>query len=145
MIRQHDKSGQILVFTAERVAGPSTHAGEAGALKAGGLQVGGLTVNPGFADEIMDESQVVGHSTQWCYNIGEMFAALPVPFEFERRTHPRAEAVLECLHVFSKVTLFAMIPDECGLEIKCIQMTCCPSHEELNDPPGLGWVVERAV
>ena len=145
MIRQHDKSGQILVFTAERVAGPSTHAGEAGALKAGGLQVGGLTVNPGPSDQVMDEGQVVSHLSERGYNIREMFAALTVPFELEGRTHPRAQPILEGLHMLAKIALFTMMPNECGLEIEGVQVARRASHEELDDPLGLGWMMERAV
>ena len=145
MIRQNDKGGQVLIIAAERIAGPSAHAGESGALKASGLQVSGLTVNPGFSDEIMDEGQIIGHFSKRGYNIREMFAALTVPFEFEGRAHPRAEAVLECLHVFAKVTLFAMMPNECGLEIEGVQVASRASHKELDDPLGLGWVMKRAV
>ena len=93
----------------------------------------------------MNEGQVGGHITQWRYNVGEMFAALTVPFEFEGRSHPWAQAVLESLHVLAKIALFAMMPNERGLEIKRIQMACCTSHKELDDPLGLEWMMERAV
>ena len=145
MVGQHYKSGQILVFTAECVAGPSAHAGESGALKASGLQVSGLTVNPGLSDQVMDEGQVVSHLSKRGYNIREMFATLTVPFELEGRTHPRAQPILEGLHVLAKVALFAMMPNECWLEIEGIQMACRSPHEELDDPLGLGRVMKRAV
>ena len=83
MVGQHYKGGQVLILAAERIAGPGTHAGESGALKAGGLQVGGLAVHARLTDEIMDEGQVVGNLSERGYNIREMFAALTVPFELE--------------------------------------------------------------
>ena len=145
MVGQHDKGRQIFILAAERVAHPRAHSGKARPLKARRLQVRGLAVHARLADEIMDESQVVGHLPERGYNIREMFTTLTVPFELEGRTHPRAQPILEGLHVFTKVALFAMMPNECGFEIKRIQMACRSTHKELDDPLGLGWVMERAV
>lgn len=59
MVWQHDEGRQIIVHRAEAVANPAARAREAGKQKAGRLQQRGRAVDAGFADHIVDESDVV--------------------------------------------------------------------------------------
>ena len=59
MVGQHDERRQVLVQTAEAVADPAAHAGEAGAVEAGRLQERALAVDAGLADHVVDERDLV--------------------------------------------------------------------------------------
>ena len=93
-------------------------------------------MNARFADHVMNKGQVISAEAEWRDDITEPLAALAMGFEVPHRLFPGAESVLECFNGFSEIRSLSMMFDECGFEIKEVDMTGGTAHEELDDALG---------
>jgi hypothetical protein len=108
------------------------------------LQQRAGAVHPGFSDHVVNERDVVHAGAERRDDLAELLAALAVGLEVPHRPEPGAEAVLKRLHLLAEIGGLAVAFDQLRFEIKQIDVTRRPGHEQLHDAFGLGWVMEHA-
>ncbi len=92
-VGQHHEGGQVVGQTAEAVADPRTHAGEARQDEAGGLHERGRAVDVGLGDHRVQEGHVVHAFGQVRQQAAHPLAALAVSLPVPRRLHAGAGAL----------------------------------------------------
>jgi len=93
----------------------------------------------------MYECHLIDDITEWRNDLTELLATFAVGLEVPHGPEPRPEAVLKRFDMLAKLSGLAVLLDKFGLEIEQIDVTRGPRHEELNDPLGLGLVMQPAI
>jgi hypothetical protein len=93
----------------------------------------------------MNKGHVISAEAEWRDDFTERLAALSMGFEVPHRFFPGAESVLEGFDGFSEIRSLSVMFDECGFEIKEVDMTGGTAHEELDDALGLWRNGKRAL
>ncbi len=143
MVGQHDVGRQILVDVSQAIVDPRAHRGEPGPIESGGLQQRCLAVDAGLALEVVDERHFVDHFAQRGDHVAEHLARVAVGLEIPDRPQPGPQPVLKSLDMLAEIGGLAVVLDQRGFEIEQVDVAGCPRHEELNDPFGLGWMMQH--
>jgi hypothetical protein len=93
----------------------------------------------------MNKGHLISADAEWRDDITEPLATLTIGFEVPHRFFPGAESVLEGFDGFSEIRILSVMFDECGFEIKEVDMTGGTAHEELDDALGLWRNGKRAL
>ena len=102
-------------------------------------------MDAGLADEIVNPRDLIDHAAEVGDDFAQHLAALAVGLEIPHGFLPRAEAVLEGLHMFAEITRLAVALHEFWFEIKEVEMTGRTGHEELHDAFRLGRMMQLAA
>ncbi len=145
MVGEDNKGGEVVVFATEGVGDPGASGREAGEVEAGGLEESALGMDSGFADEIVDESEVVDDLAKRGDNGAKHFARLAVGGEFPGVGHGVPGGGLEEFDFFTWVPWLTVFFCEEGFVIEGVDVACSTGHEELDDAFGARWVVEVLV
>ena len=143
MIGQDHKRREIFILCAKAIADPAAHARKSRHRETSGLQVRRGGMNACFANQVMHKSDLIHHGPQIGHHFAQRLAALSVRPKFPGGRHPGAQPILEGFDVFTEISRFALMFDQCRFVIEQIDMTGCSGHEQLNHPLGLGRMVQR--
>ena len=142
MIWQDHESWQVIVLRTQRIAHPTPSSGKPWQLKARGLQQSRGAVDAGLTDHIMNESHVVDDRAQRGGDFAEHLAGTSVRLEVPERSHPRSQTILEGFDLLTEIAGLPVALNQLGLVIIEVEMTRRTRHEKLDDPLGLGRMMQ---
>ena len=133
---RHER-GQVLVFAAERVVHPRTHAGKAVEREAGVHHVFRRAVRVGFVGERVQETNLVGQRADVRHEIAHHFFALAAWPECPERLREVAVRALKRDELFIAGQRLAVSPDQFRLVIERVHVAQRAGAEYLNHALGL--------
>src|SRR2546430_1415316 len=93
----------------------------------------------------MNEGDVIGACADVRYQAADLFATLTAGLPVPRAFHYYARLALEQFHFAARIEFPAASLNKQRFVIKCIALAGRPGHEQLDDPPGPGRMMQSAV